>query len=314
MRLETSRFSGAHGTELPYMIWAPETMPCMVLQITHGMTEHIGRYAALAKELTTYGIVVAGFDLRGHGENPSVHGTATLGKTGWEESLRDMHYFRMMLQQKYPGLPLYMMGFSLGSFLQREYLNLYKAPTGVILVGTGTQPAPLLSILLKVIDGEIRKSGFNRSTPLVRKLSFETYNSKFAPNETRADWLCSDRSQLDRYLNDRDCRGEISSGLFYQLLESMKRTGTRDSYRNWNKSMPVLMISGMSDPVGEMGKGVRQVLAQMRRAGMTNVQMQLYPNARHDVLHEENTGAARDARDLIFRWLISNNNERSANL
>ena len=92
----------------------------------------------------------------------------------------------------------------------------------------------------------------------------------------------------------------------------MKRTGTRDSYRNWNKSMPVLMISGMSDPVGDMGKGVRQVLAQMRRAGMSNVQMQLYPHARHDVLHEENLGAARDARDLIFRWLISNN-ERSAN-
>lgn len=310
MRLESSRFSGALGTELPYMIWAPETMPCMVLQITHGMTEHIGRYTALAKELTTYGIVVAGFDLRGHGENPSVHGAATLGKTGWEESLRDMHYFRMMLQQKFPGLPLYMMGFSLGSFLQREYLNLYNAPAGVILVGTGTQPGLLLSVLMKVVDQEIRKCGFNRNTPLVQKLSFETYNSKFAPNETRADWLCSDRSQLDRYLNDRACREEISAGLFYQLLGSMKRTGTRDSYRNWSKSMPVLLISGMDDPVGDMGKGVRQVLAQMHKAGMTNVQMQLYPHARHDVLHEEVSGAAKDARDLIFRWLIKNT-ERS---
>lgn len=310
MRLETSRFSGTHGTELPYMIWAPETMPCMVLQITHGMTEHIGRYVALARELTTFGIVVAGFDLRGHGENPSVHGTATLGKTGWEESLRDMHYFRMMLQQKYPGLPLYMMGFSLGSFLQREYLNMYQAPAGVILVGTGTQPAPLLTILMKVIHGEIRKSGFNRSTPLVRKLSFEAYNCKFTPNETRADWLCSDRTQLAHYLNDRDCREEISAGLFYQLLESMKRTGTKESYHNWSKSMPVLMISGMNDPVGDMGKGVRQVLAQMRRAGMTNVQMQLYPNARHDVLHEEITGTARAVRDLIFSWLYKNYERR----
>lgn len=310
MRLETSRFSGTHGTELPYMIWAPETMPCMVLQITHGMTEHIGRYVALARELTTYGIVVAGFDLRGHGENPSVHGTATLGKTGWEESLRDMHYFRMMLQQKYPGLPLYMMGFSLGSFLQREYLNMYQAPAGVILIGTGTQPALLLSILMKVIHGEIRKSGFNRSTPLVRKLSFEAYNSKFTPNETRADWLCSDRTQLAHYLNDRDCREEISAGLFYQLLESMKRTGAKDSYQNWSKSMPVLMISGMNDPVGDMGKGVRQVLAQMRRAGMTNVQMQLFPNARHDVLHEEITGTATAVRDLIFSWLHKNYERR----
>lgn len=304
MRLETSRFSGANGTELPYMIWAPETMPCMVLQITHGMTEHIGRYVALAQELTTYGIVVAGFDLRGHGENPSIYDTATLGKTGWEESLRDMHYFRMMLQQKYPGLPLHMMGFSLGSFLQREYLNLYRAPAGVILVGTGTQPPLLLSILMKVIDGEIRKFGFNRNTPLVQKLSFDTYNRKFAPNVTSADWLCADRNQLDRYLNDRDCRNVISAGLFYQLLASMKRTANIDAYLNWNKAMPVLLISGQDDPVGNMGKGARKVLGQMKKAGMKNVQLHLYPGARHDVLHEEISGTAKDVRDLIFHWLI----------
>ena len=310
MRLETSRFSGANGTELPYMIWAPETMPCMVLQITHGMTEHIGRYAALAKELTTYGIVVAGFDLRGHGENPSIHDTATLGKTGWEESLRDMHLFRMMLQKQFPGLPLYMMGFSLGSFLLREYLNCYRAPAGAILIGTGTQPAPLLSILMKIVEGEIKNAGFNRNTPLVQKLSFDTYNSKFTPNATRADWLCADRIQLDRYLNDRECRKVISAGLFYRLLASMKRTGNVDAYRNWNKSMPVLLISGKDDPVGDMGKGTKKVLSQMKKAGMKNVQLNLYPGARHDVLHEEITGTARDVRDLIFHWLFKNN-ERS---
>lgn len=310
MRLETSRFSGANGTELPYMIWAPETMPCMVLQITHGMTEHIGRYVAFAQELTTYGIVVAGFDLRGHGENPSIHDTATFGTTGWEESLTDMHHFRMMLQQKYPGLPLYMSGFSLGSFLLREYLSHHPAPAGAILIGTGTQPAPLLTILMKIVDGEIKNSGFNRNTTLVQKLSFDTYNSKFAPNDTRADWLCADRNQLDRYLNDRACRSVISAGLFYQLLASMKRTGKADAYRNWNKAMPVLLISGQDDPVGDMGKGARKVLEQMKKAGMKNVQLHLYPGARHDVLREEISGTARDVRDLTFRWLIKNN-ERS---
>ena len=310
MKLETSRFSGANGTELPYMIWAPEAMPCMILQITHGMTEHIGRYVDLAKELTTYGIVVAGFDLRGHGENPAIYDTAILGKSGWEESMMDMHHFRMMLRKRYPGLPLYMMGFSLGSFLLREYLGRYQAPAGAILIGTGTQPAPLLSILMKIVEGEIKNAGFNRNTPLVQRLSFETYNSKFTPNTTHADWLCADQTQLNRYLNDRECRKVISAGLFYQLLASMKHTGNTDSYRNWNKSMPVLLISGMDDPVGDMGKGVKKVLGQMKKAGMSNVQMHLYPHARHDVLHEEIAGTARDVRELIFRWLFIRN-ERS---
>lgn len=310
MRLENSRFSGANGTELPYTICAPETMPCMVLQITHGMTEHFGRYFSLAEELTTYGIVVAGFDLRGHGENPSIYDTATLGASGWEETLKDMHCFRQVLKERFPGLPQYMMGFSMGSFLLRDYLNRYAAPDGAILMGTGTQPAFLLSFLLKVVDDEIRKYGFNRTTHLVQKLSFDTYNRKFIPNRTKFDWFCSDSNQLDLYLNDRSCRRAISAGLFYQLLDSMKRNGRADAYANWDKSMPVLLISGMDDPVGNMGKGVKATLRQMEKAGFRNVHMKLYPNVRHDVLHEEITGTARAVRDDLFTWLIKNN-ERS---
>lgn len=306
MKLETSYFSGAGGTRLPYMIWEPETAPIMVLQVTHGMTEHIGRYESLARELTTYGIVVAGFDLRGHGKNSFNHDTATLGKNGWEKSLTDMHRFRLMLNKRYVGLPLYMMGFSLGSFLLREYLSHHKAPDGAILVGTGTQPTPLLSVLMWVAKGEINKSGFNQNTPLVQKLSFETYNKQFKPNRTPSDWLCSDNTQLDAYLKDSRCRACISAGLFYDLLASMKRTGAGGAYRNWKKSMPVLLISGEADPVGNMGKGVKQVQKQMEKAGLTNVQMQLYSDARHDVLHEELSGSAREARNLIFEWLFKN--------
>lgn len=310
MRLEYSRFSGSHGASLPYVIWLPETLPCMVLQVTHGMTEHIGRYEELARELSYFGIVVAVFDLRGHGENPSVYDTATFGKSGWDDSLRDMHYFRMMLEERFPGLPLYMMGFSLGSFLLREYLGIYRSPAGVILMGTGTQPAILLSILMKRLEREIRRIGFNRSSPLVKKLSFDSYNGRFAPTRTPADWLCSDQNQLDKYLKDAQCRGAISAGLLYQLMESMKRCRTKASYRSWNKSIPVLMVSGKDDPVGNMGKGVTQVMGQMKRAGIKNIQLILYPHARHDVLHEELNGTAADARTTIYRWLLKTNERR----
>ena len=310
MRLEYSRFSGSHGADLPCLICSPETLPCMVLQITHGMTGHISRFIEVAKELTLYGIVVAGFDLRGHGENPSVYDTATFGTSGWDDSVRDMHYFRMMLEERFPGLPLYMMGFSLGSFLLREYLGIYRNPNGVILIGTGTQSPLLLSILMKILEREIGKVGFNRSSPLVKKLSFETYNRKFKSPETDADWLCSDRKQLQAYLSDPLCRGAISAGLLYQLLESMKRCSTKASYRNWDKAMPILMISGKDDPVGNMGTGVTQVMRKMKQAGLKNVQLILYPHARHDVLHEESTRTASHATDLIYRWLFKTN-ERS---
>jgi len=310
MRLETSRFSGANGSALPYYLWTPEIQPWMIVQITHGMTEHTGRYESLAKELTNYGIIVAGFDLRGHGDNFRVFRSATLGVYGWDYSLEDMDLFRSMLKNRFPGLPHYMLGFSLGSFLLREYLNHYPTPDGAIFIGTGAQSGIMLSILMKIIKREIGKSSFNESTALVQKLSFETYNKKFKETRTHMDWMCSDSMELASYLTDIHCRSRISSGLFYQLLASMKRSGKEDAYARWNKSMPILLVSGLDDPVGNMGKGVRTVLTQMERAGFTNLQMHLLPHARHDVLHEEISGAARDARNLIFHWLL-NSHERS---
>jgi len=310
MRFETSRFTGADGAELHYAIWSPETLPTMVLQVTHGMTEHILRYEALAKELTTYGIVVAGFDLRGHGENPSPHKAATLEKGGWEMTLEDMHQFRWLLSNRFPGLPHYMMGFSLGSFLLREYLNLNEAPSGAILVGTGTQPAFLLSMLMEVARRESDKYGFDNSTDLIWNLSFGAYNRKFRPNYSNYDWLCSDQMQLSAYRRDRFCKPSISAGLFCDLLGSMKRTGNSHAYDHWFKKMPVLIISGKDDPVGDMGTGVKRVLRDMEKSGMTDVRMHLLPNARHDVFHEEVTGAASEARDIVWRWMM-NTNERS---
>lgn len=311
MRFETSRFTGSDGSQLHYIIWSPETLPTMVLQITHGMTEHILRYEALAKELTVYGIVVAGFDLRGHGENPSSHKAATLGRGGWEKSLEDMHQFRWHLSKRYPGLPHYMMGFSLGSFLLRDYLSQNEAPAGAILVGTGTQPAPVLSVLMKVIQHEIDKHGFDASTDLVWELSFGTYNRKFKPNYSNYDWLCSDAMQLSTYRHDRFCKPSISAGLFYDLLGSMKRTGTAHAYDHWDKKMPVLILSGQDDPVGDMGTGVKHLVKDMGKSGMKNVRMYLISKARHDVLHEEVTGAAGETRDIIWKWMMNTNERRN---
>lgn len=304
MRIETFDFNGYQETVLPAMLWMPDDEPKALLQITHGMTEHIGRYGAFAQKMTTQGIAVAGFDLRGHGKNPSTPNVASFGEDGWEASLQDVRLFFDFLAARFLGIPHHMIGFSLGSFLLREYLG--KWPDGVssaIIMGTGNQPEFVLSIMMAIIKGQIKKRGFDNTTDLVRQLSFGAYNQKFKPNRTVSDWLCADEKQLDDYISDPLCRKDISSGLFWQLLGAMKRTGGKDACSIWNKDMPVLLISGKNDPVGDLGKGVQSVKKQLDNAGMKHVSMHLLPGARHILLNEYECGAADQACSLMADWL-----------
>lgn len=286
-------------------MWLPEGKVHSVLQITHGMTEHIGRFEILAQELTEQGIAVAGFDLRGHGKNPGDKTIAAMGNDGWEASIEDMHLLFLRLRQIFPKTAHYMLGFSLGSFLLREYLGRYPEDVaGAIIMGTGYQPGIVLSVMMSVVKTQIRKAGFDNTTDLIKQLSFGAYNQEFKPNRTEADWLCGDKEQLDLYLSDPLCKKTISAGLFWQMLDAMKRTGKKDAYRHWNKDTPILLMSGRDDPVGNFGNGVRTLRKHMKKAGINRLTMQLMPDARHDVLHEEACGAGGAARAAIASWIV----------
>lgn len=307
MTTEYFEFTGAGGTGLPAVLWLPECAPTALLQIAHGMTEHMGRYETLAAHLTSQGIAVAGFDLRGHGKNPGEAHTASFGEGGWARSVEDMHLFFRLLEQKFPRVPHYMLGFSLGSFLLREYLGQYpRGIAGAVIMGTGHQPGWLMGMMMGIVKGQIRKAGFDRTTDLVRQLSFGSYNQKFRPARTEADWLCSDEAQLNLYLADPLVRRDISSGLFWELLGSMKRAGTPGFCASWEKEMPVLLLSGQADPVGGEGKGVLAVRKQLENAGVRNITFRTFPDARHDLLHEEAI-CAEAVRQCIADWIVAQN-------
>lgn len=299
MKTEVFHYQGHNDTSLPAVIWLPEGDVKSVLQVTHGMTEHMARYETFAGELCSQGIAVAGFDLRGHGKNPGEAEVASFGEGGWEASIEDMRLFFALLKKRFPGTKHYMLGFSLGSFLLREYLGRYpEGIAGAIIMGTGHQPGWLLSVMRATVKTQIRKAGFDSTTDLVRKLSFGTYNQKFRPNRTAADWLCGDTVELDRYLADPLVRKDISAGLFWELLGSMKRSANGCGYGK----LPILLISGQDDPVGSGGKGVKALYQRMEKAGTENVTIKLFPGARHDLLHEEQSGALQ-ARSLIAGWI-----------
>lgn len=305
MKMETFEYAGYNGTNLPAYLWLPEGEVKAVLQVTHGMTEHMGRYEAFTQYLQPMGIAVAGFDLRGHGKNSGDSDVASFGEGGWAASIEDMRLFYELLKQRFAGAPHYMLGFSLGSFLLREYLTKYPGEgkiAGAIIMGTGHQPGWLLTVMMGIVKGQIGKAGFDKTTDLVRQLSFGTYNKKFKPNRTAADWLCADEAELDKYLADPLVRKDISAGLFWELLGSMKRTGSTFEYDGWDTSLPILLISGQEDPVGDGGKGVQTIYNRMMKTGMENVTIKLFPGARHDLLHEEKN-CAEAARKCIAEWI-----------
>lgn len=303
MRSEVFSFAGSDGCMLPATLWLPDEGPRLILQIAHGMTEHIGRFESLARTLTGHGIAVVGFDLRGHGHNPGKSGFVTMGEAGWKASVEDIDALSQWVQNRFHSIPHAMLGFSLGSFLLREHLGQCREPLcGAILMGTGNQPSVVLSVLKALVRTQIRRFGFDESTPLVRKLSFETYNRNFSPNRTVADWLCADNTELDHYLADPLCRPGISAGLFWQLLDSMQRTGKSHFCESWPEGLPVLLLSGADDPVGNQGKGVEAVYRQLTRSGLP-AQIRLIPGARHDVLHEISSGGAAAAKNAVLDFL-----------
>ena len=303
MKQELLTANGLHG-----VLWLPEYKLRAVVQVTHGMTEHMGRYEKLAEILTSCGIAVGGFDLRGHGRSGTDPDIASFGEGGWAATLEDMHAFRSLLRDRLGQLPYFMLGFSLGSFLLREYLTEYgtEGIAGAVIMGTGHQSDKVLTPLMAMVKKEIKKCGFDGTTKMVDRLSFGTYNKKLGRPRTRADWLCTDDHQIDAYLADPLVREHISAGLFWELLGSMQRTGAANAYDNWRKDLPILLVSGIDDPVGDYGEGVDRVFAAMQQAGLTGVYKHLFPITRHDILHEEHSSTGKFLRTMIASFVCRN--------
>lgn len=284
-------------TRIHAVEWQPEGTPKAVLQISHGVTEHMLRYEELAEYFTKQGYVVVGNDHLGHGTSiaegakPMYFGP----KDSWHWVQEDMYTCLKLTKRHYPNLPYILLGLSLGSFIARSFLITHPGEVdGVVLAGTGQSPAWQLSMVRWLADKEAHKAGDDNTTPMIQQLSFGTYNARFAPNRTGFDWLCASESGLDTYIGD-PLRGEnMSAGLFREMLSSMIFSGDLKNQKKMDKEVPVLLISGEDDPVGDMGKGVERTRASLAKAGVRDVTKKIYPGRRHDIFREDN-------RQEVFR-------------
>lgn len=278
-------------TQIHAVEWKPETEIKGIIQIAHGVTEYILRYENFAEFFTQKGFVVAGNDHLGHGQSIAPNDKPMyFGPNGsWNFVVKDIDTCKQMAKKKYPNVPYIILGFSLGSFLVRTYLIDYAQEPldGAIIMGTGYIPNFKIAIAKMMTNKEAKKVGEENTSPVIKSLTFETYNKLFKPNRTAFDWLCSNEEALDEYIKD-PLRGEdYSAGLFREMLTGMQYTADLKNIQKMNKKIPIFLLSGDKDPVGEFGKGVIKTHKIFKKAGIEDVEIKLYPNLRHDILHEK---------------------------
>ena len=222
-------------------------------------------------------------------------------KGSWSWVVEDLYARRELAGRRYPGLPVFLLGHSMGSFLARTYLIRYPGTVaGAVLMGTGQMPPAVVAAARALAAKEARKAGDARPSPLVNRLAFEAYNRKFAPNRTAYDWLSVRTENVDDYLADPLCGGDPTIGLFREMLGGIAYIEKRENLKRMNRNTPVLFLSGQDDPVGDMGKGVRRAYRSFRRAGVRDVEMKLYPGARHEILNE---ACGETVCADVYRWL-----------
>lgn len=284
------QYPSADGVHRIYATeWLPEGTPRGVVQLVHGVAEHVGRYDHFARFLARHGFAVCGEDHLGHGRTGEAAGAfGYFGpRDGWKLVTADVRSLRLQMGERYPGVPYFLLGHSMGSFLTRTYLCRYPGTVdGAILSGTGQEKAALISLgkLVASVIGRVR--GMNAVSGLVNRLSLGAYNRQFAPNRTTADWICRDQAVVDAYLKDPWCTFMPTVGMYRDMLGGLQYIASEAALGQMDPATPVYLFAGDQDPVGAKGEGVRQVYGMFRDHGVRDLSMKLYPGGRHEMLNE----------------------------
>ncbi|MEX2476288.1 lysophospholipase [Marinobacter sp.] len=266
------------------------TEPDATLVIAHGMAEHSGRYTELARWLANRDIAVFIYDHRGHGS--ACHGE-DLGHyaddQGWQKVTSDLARVIQWARERYPDTPLALLGHSMGSFIAQSYAqnHAHRQEAGIdrlILSATNRIQRAQLQASKAFIGTIAACYGKRHRSNAVAKMTFGKFNSLFRPNRTDYDWLSRDEQQVDRYATDPLCGFQCTTGLWLDFIGGMLSIDPRQ----WRKDLPVRLISGDCDPVGEMGKGIRQHYKNLQQAGIADVTLSLFPGGRHEMLNETN--------------------------
>ena len=271
-------------------VWAPEGEPKAIVQLVHGIAEHVDRYDDYANWLNGQGILVVAEDHMGHGKSVGKDGIVGYFHGGWFAAVKDTYALLKQTMEKYPNVPYILFGHSMGSFMARTILAEYpdSGISGCIICGTAWQPAALLKVALPMCKLMCGKGGDKKPNVPLKKLMFGSYNQKVEHVRTENDWLTRDDRIVDAYNDDPMCGFTATAGLYRDMLLGIDYIQKPTTLAKMDKKTPVLFVAGSADPVGAYGQGVELAAKAFKNAEMEQVDLKLYPLCRHEILNEIN--------------------------
>jgi alpha-beta hydrolase superfamily lysophospholipase len=281
---ERFEFKSGDGLSIACAKWSGQHEPRGVIQISHGLGEHIGRYAELAKVLVDDEFVVYGNDHRGHGLTAKLAGSfGDFGPGGFDQLVEDMISLRVIAKKEHPGKPYILLGHSMGSFAAQQFvLDHSHSIDGLALSGSGT------------LDGLARLA----QTIAPGEDPMKLMNAAFEPARTPFDWLSRDNAEVDAFIKDPLCFPALKPASMQSFLDAFPRLADPREVRKVRDDLPVYIFSGSDDPIGQRLEGVRVLIDRYRSAGFTSVAHDFYSGGRHEMLHEINR------RDVITNLLV----------
>ena len=262
--------------------WDPDRAPRAIVQITHGMGEHALRYADLARALTADGMVVYAQDHRGHGASAaSEEELGHIGEQGWAELVNDIDLLRVRELQEHPGLPLVLLGHSMGSFAVQQYLLDHSHDVSAAVL-TGTT---VLDLLEPALD-------------LDEPIDLAVFNAAFQPARTDYDWLSRDEAQVDIYVKDPRCGFGLDPAGGKAMFVAARQLADPSRLAAMRKDLPIYIAAGEMDPLHGQLTLVHALADRYASAGLTDVTVKIYPQARHEIFNETN-------RDEVFDDLLT---------
>ena len=289
--------------------WTPDTEEYKaILQITHGMVEFIERYIPFAEFLTKKGYMVVGHDHIGHGQSVASQDDwgYFCGGSPSDVLVEDMHKLRIMIQEENPDVPYFMLGHSMGSFMLRKYLAVHNEKLrGAIIMGTGFIPENMtkLALMLTSVVGKLR--GERHRSKLIQSLAFGAdYKGFDMTGEKPEDsWLTKDVDIVNTYYNEPRCTYMFTVNGYKGLFEAVNYSCNPENAAKIPKKLPLFIVSGEQDPVGGLGKGVKDVYDMYKTADMLDLTYKLYENDRHEILNEID-------KQVVFEDILAGMNVR----
>ena len=290
-------------TRIRALRYLPEVEVKAILQIAHGMAEFIDRYEGFAEYLCNLGYVVTGNDHLGHGASVTTKDNwgYFADEDGYNIVLEDMHTLTEITKSLYPDKPYFLLGHSMGSFFARYYLSKYgNELNAAIIMGTGEQAPITLAAGMQTCRAFARFKGWRYRSLTVNNMALGSYNKKWEPSKTHCDWLTKDKDIVEWYAKEPRCQFVFTLNGYLNLFSLMSEIIKKSNIEKIPKQLPILLVSGEDDPVGEFGKAPKLVYETYKKAGIQNVDLKLYPNDRHEILNETDK---LDVYFDLYKWL-----------